>query len=338
MENNIICPACQRNNRSTASHCIYCGTPLEKVEAGHPPTTKGVHITPAGHDLNSSLCAELAQQLPEGAIALLVAGGEKPVILEDVATIVLGRGSDSPPGVPFLDLSILGDLALGISRQHARISFNDGQFWLEDMHSTNGCWLNRKRVVAGVPYPLSTNDSLWLGPMKMTVCLGTGRERVAAAPAPPQENTLCLQPRNKLLFADQLLSPAFLQQQVAPYLEALADVQQATDVCRGKTAAPSHILAIKADQPNVIVTLTAVSDVVSLFHAFIATWRDHNFAAIQSGALSADQQEALLLELAQSIYQYIMPMANAETRHDCLQVTMPGLRILATSQLEITNP
>ena len=47
-------------------------------------------------------------------------------------SIVIGRGDDADISLP--------DLAA--SRRHARISYTDGQYWIEDLNSRNGTFIN----------------------------------------------------------------------------------------------------------------------------------------------------------------------------------------------------
>lgn len=44
----------------------------------------------------------------------------------------------------------------GISSQHARLVQRDGRWWVEDLGSTNGTWVNGRRVER--PVPLSPGD------------------------------------------------------------------------------------------------------------------------------------------------------------------------------------
>ena len=50
--------------------------------------------------------------------------------------IMLGRDANC-------DFSVLDD---ALSAHHARITYHHGQWWLEDLNSTNGTYLNRERL------------------------------------------------------------------------------------------------------------------------------------------------------------------------------------------------
>ena len=50
-----------------------------------------------------------------------------------------------------------------VSRLHARIFVENGQYMLEDENSTNFTFLNRQRLAAKTPTPLHDNDEIKLG-------------------------------------------------------------------------------------------------------------------------------------------------------------------------------
>jgi predicted component of type VI protein secretion system len=51
-----------------------------------------------------------------------------------------------------------------VSRRHARITLRDGRYFLEDMGSTNGTFVNRgKRLLPGQLQPLLDGDEIIVG-------------------------------------------------------------------------------------------------------------------------------------------------------------------------------
>ena len=334
MDDFEICPACQRKNTSDVTHCIYCGTLLKASIPKHTVTTKGVQITPPGSAPQVAGCAQLQEQLADDSIALLVVGSSEPLIIHHLTSVVFGRG-ESPPGVEFVDLAQISDMVLGISRQHARITRENSAYWLEDMHSTNGTWLNRKRLVPGIPYSLAVNDTIWFGPIKLSVCFKS--EQIAAEKSrSPKEMTITLYPRNTLALPLQPLSPDYLLNYVAPYLEALAVMQQALDKCRERTAVPIHIRDIHDQHQSIAIHLDDANEIISLVNTFINPWRDEHFNALQASDESeSDATELLIKELAELLAQALAPNLPETALTACTQTIIPALHTLAASPLDM---
>jgi hypothetical protein len=57
-----------------------------------------------------------------------------------------------------------------VSAQHARLTYRQGQWWLEDMRSTNGTFLNQEAVVE--PVVITSGDELRCGQVIMRVKIG----------------------------------------------------------------------------------------------------------------------------------------------------------------------
>jgi hypothetical protein len=57
------------------------------------------------------------------------------------------------------------------SRQHAVISYEGSSLTIEDLHSTNGTYLNRTRIEAGKKIPLALNDVIQIGTVQLKIVL-----------------------------------------------------------------------------------------------------------------------------------------------------------------------
>lgn len=71
---------------------------------------------------------------------------------------------DADNGVfPDIDLDA-HDAEAKVSRRHARIHYNNGQYMLEDLGSTNGTFINRgRRLIPGSPHVLNDGDEIIVG-------------------------------------------------------------------------------------------------------------------------------------------------------------------------------
>lgn len=71
--------------------------------------------------------------------------------------VLLGRD-------PHCDLRIANR---SVSARHALLSFHDGQWWLNDLESTNGTRLNRRKVIG--PTVLTSGDEIECGVARLVV-------------------------------------------------------------------------------------------------------------------------------------------------------------------------
>ena len=74
--------------------------------------------------------------------------------------ILLGR--DSHCDIPLLDDTV--------SVRHARLAYHHGQWWLEDLGSTNGTWLNKEKV--STPTVIIGGDQIDCGKVSISINLG----------------------------------------------------------------------------------------------------------------------------------------------------------------------
>lgn len=67
---------------------------------------------------------------------------------------------------PLADISLTDG---AVSTRHARLSFHDGQWWVDDLDSTNGTRLNRERLVGATV--LATGDEVKCGSSRLLITL-----------------------------------------------------------------------------------------------------------------------------------------------------------------------
>ncbi len=177
----ITCERCKAANLDGGQYCDECGAPLRPNSGPNPATA--TLLKPDGQN-GSHSPAEIQQ--PEIAagkagaalnLSSAAASGEKAH-----ARLVIERGKsvgkqfllsspeshigrwDADGGIfPDVDLDS-DDPEAKVSRRHARITFSEGKYLLEDLGSTNGTFINRgKRLPKGARQPLQDGDEIIVG-------------------------------------------------------------------------------------------------------------------------------------------------------------------------------
>jgi len=109
------------------------------------------------------------QEKTQFQIALALAGRFEPIVVRNTATITLGRADRERNAIPTIDLSDDNALVLGVSRLHAKILYINGCFYIKDMGSVNGTWLNNFRLEPHQAVPIDRGDHIRLGRLAMNV-------------------------------------------------------------------------------------------------------------------------------------------------------------------------
>lgn len=94
----------------------------------------------------------LAESVGLGDEALLVQTRphHRVLLLSPSSPLQIGRGPDSAGGLQFTDLAF--------SRKHASISFTHSSYYITDLGSGNGTWVNNEQLIGLQPFPLMNGD------------------------------------------------------------------------------------------------------------------------------------------------------------------------------------
>ena len=172
----IVCPNCQHDNMTGSMFCSECGghlissdnlvtqnitTDQLDIEEGDISNTPvmGIHRTP-GSKIDTW-----------GTLHLLETGQMLP--LSDRNEFTLGRVSEGQPIMPDIDLSPYYAYANGVSRLHAVVKRIGEQTILMDLGSSNGTYLNGKRLTPNVEQELHHGDVVMFGKLKIQTLLKT---------------------------------------------------------------------------------------------------------------------------------------------------------------------
>lgn len=186
----ITCERCKTENLDGSQYCDECGAPL-RPNFRNPPGASGLKADADGQNGSHSLAVkqpEFATGSKSGVNFASSLGSEARMN----AWLVIERGRslgkkfnlgnvesqigrwDADGGIfPDIDLDS-DDPEAKVSRRHARITLRDGKYFLEDLGSTNGTFVNRgKRLLPGHPHPLQDGDEIIVGKTFLRFHIGT---------------------------------------------------------------------------------------------------------------------------------------------------------------------
>ncbi len=145
------CTSCGSINAVGEAFCSNCGNMLG---APAPDTANSASTAaPAAH----------VAAAPALTARLIVEADNQEFDLSGKDNIMLGREDAVSNIYPDVDLSPHGGEEGGVSRLHARIFYENGQYLLEDENSTNFTYLNRQKLAGKTPMPLHDNDEVRVG-------------------------------------------------------------------------------------------------------------------------------------------------------------------------------
>lgn len=177
----ITCERCKTENVEGSQYCDECGAPLRPNFR-----TSETRFSPKNGDGHNGSRASAKLPQPElatgqGAAAVNFSssyghkdGPHAMLVIErgrSVGKQFMLTGPDSQIGRWDADGGVFPDVDLDaddpeakVSRRHARISFRDGQYFVEDLGSTNGTFVNRgKRLSPGSRQVLNDGDEVIVG-------------------------------------------------------------------------------------------------------------------------------------------------------------------------------
>jgi pSer/pThr/pTyr-binding forkhead associated (FHA) protein len=83
--------------------------------------------------------------------------------------VVVGREDPISDIFPDLDLTDLGGMDKGVSRKHAVIHRSGSDYTVEDMGSTNGTFVNKKKIAPHAPQAIKPGDEVRFGKLALSV-------------------------------------------------------------------------------------------------------------------------------------------------------------------------
>jgi hypothetical protein len=189
------CDRCKTENLDGSQYCDECGAPLNATARGKKSSPTG----DTGGETNGKKPEQAEAALARAAVkpeaekeseatkvakvaAYVSSAGAVAAMDGPHAKLVIERGRSAGKQFPLsddesqigrwdADGGIFPDVDLDaddpeakVSRRHARIILRNGQYYVEDLGSTNGTFINRgRRLLPGDRHPLRDGDEIIVG-------------------------------------------------------------------------------------------------------------------------------------------------------------------------------
>jgi len=153
------CARCGATVNTLGRYCPKCGATLRA--SARTPTTPLPPIERAQADPRLLLSGA-----GPGAHFVLASGSA--ILLPPKAEVTIGRADKRNQIYPDIDLSPHGAPGEGVSRLHARMYQRGGVWVIEDAGSTNGTYINGRRITAGEESLLRDGDRVRCGQLTLT--------------------------------------------------------------------------------------------------------------------------------------------------------------------------
>jgi len=166
----IICPYCHQELLEGTVFCPECGANLNDEEAlPQAEPTAAVPITLESESTTST--GKTTAHITPTQLRLLVLNSGRTIPCPLGEIMLIGRADPSGGIFPEVDLSQDNGYMAGVSRRHARIIRRGDDFFLEDLNSMNGTFLNRNKLPAHTPVPFQDGDEIRLGNLVLRVII-----------------------------------------------------------------------------------------------------------------------------------------------------------------------
>lgn len=159
----LLCPSCGYPYRPGELFCSHCNHRFSQAASTHriniKDAVRGNQPQPTGEAI-----------VPGPKPIVFQIDDEQVTLPQDFSEIVIGRRSpvisDQQPDI---DLSPYGADRTGVSRRHAALKRKNNLTYVVDLGSSNGTWLNGKRLIGPAERLLRGGDELQLGTLKLIV-------------------------------------------------------------------------------------------------------------------------------------------------------------------------
>ena len=159
------------SNPDGSLFCDDCGERLDPASGGSAvavaqpdPASQAPAYTPPPTPSYTPTPTPPPAPAPAAAAPKLVVESDNTTFdLAGKSEILIGREDPVSNIYPDVDLTPHGGEEGGVSRLHAKIFLQNGQYMIEDENSTNFTFVNKQKLAPKTPTPINNGDEIRLG-------------------------------------------------------------------------------------------------------------------------------------------------------------------------------
>jgi uncharacterized OB-fold protein len=182
----LRCPVCGAIVLPEQRFCASCGAALPAAQAAAPQETaaQGAGTQPPAAGAAAAEGAAAEEAVAEEAVAvpepvapaatgpyLEVADSGAYIPLIEQPELLIGRVDDVSGIYPDVDMTPHGGEEGGVSRRHALLGHERGAWYIVDLDSTNGTYVNGVEIAPQVHVPVEDGDQIGLGDAEVVLHL-----------------------------------------------------------------------------------------------------------------------------------------------------------------------
>ena len=164
-----VCTNCQSKQFDGTIFCADCGASLAPVSRRETTMSLGKR-GPIG-DLAPPPISVPAPAPAAGGpkITLQIMNSGRRINLDIGDDLLIGRKDNARGIFPDVDLGLDGGYDAGVSRRHAILAHKQNDYTVEDLGSSNGTFLNGRRLAPQTPTTIEHSDELKCGTLLIRV-------------------------------------------------------------------------------------------------------------------------------------------------------------------------
>jgi pSer/pThr/pTyr-binding forkhead associated (FHA) protein len=129
-----------------------------------------MHGAPADDPGRSSTSEPLSVQPDIRSLTLIASTSGRSFMVSNVDhPVLIGRRDDARGIYPGVDLGAEGGYEAGVSRKHATLTQHQGMYYIEDLGSANGTFVNGRQIAPRTPTSIAHGDELRCGMLRLHI-------------------------------------------------------------------------------------------------------------------------------------------------------------------------